>query len=361
MGCVYLPHKGTSVWWMKYKGVDGKIYRESTGKDRKEDAKTELRKREGKISDGVPVTPADGRLTFADAVDAVVKDYRTNGKRSLDNLERRIKLHLLPVFGNRRMSAITTAEIRQFNDKRQTEGASNAEINRELAIIKRAFRLAVLDGRLHHRPHVPMLRENNTRKGFFERSQFEAVRDHLPAALRPVIEFAYLTGWRIKSEVLPLQWQYVNREGKSITLETSKNGEPRTINYGQLPALVMLIEQQWNAVVTLRKKGMLCPWVFHRDGSRIKDFRHAWKTAAKQAGVPGKIPHDFRRTAVRNLVRAGVPDTVAMKITGHLTRSIFDRYNITSETDVAEALGKLDQTWTSGGQHGATAGHGGQS
>src|SRR5262249_25808642 len=113
MGYVYLPHKGTSIYWMKYKGVDGKIYRESTKTDGKEHAKTELRKREGKISEGVPVTPADGRLTFADAVAAVVDDYKVNGRRSIESVEGRIK-HLSPVFGRLRMATITTAMIRAF-------------------------------------------------------------------------------------------------------------------------------------------------------------------------------------------------------------------------------------------------------
>jgi integrase len=360
MGCVYLPHRKTSIYWMKYRGVDGKIYRESTGKDRKEEAKTELRKREGKISDGVPVTPADGRLTFADAVAAVVDDYKINRRRSIDSLEGRIK-HLSPVFGRLRMATITGAMMRAFAAQRQAASASNAEINRELAIIRRAFRLAKKDGRLHHVPDFPMLRENNARKGFFEREQYESVRNHLPADLRPVIEFAYLTGWRVKSEVLPLEWQHVNREAKTIRLDTSKNGEARTINYGQLAALVALIDQQWTAHVALQKKGIIRPSVFLRDGERIKDFRGAWTAAVTAAGVPGRLVHDLRRTAVRNLTRAGVPDTVAMKVTGHKTRSVFDRYNITSETDVADALGKLDPTWTSGGQSGAKAGQGGQS
>ena len=367
MGCVYLPHRGTSVYWMKYRGVDGKTYRESTGKDRKEDAKTELRKREGKISEGVPVTPADGRLSFAEAVAAVVEDYRINRKRSIDNLERRIKLHLAPVFGRLRMQTITTSQIRQFSAKRQTEGASNAEINRELAIIKRAFNLAQEDGRLHHTPHIPMLDEDNVRTGFFEREQYEAVREHLPSPLRPVIDFAHVTGWRVRSEVLPLQWSQVNRQSKTIKLEpgTTKNRKGRTVPYGQHAELAAVIEQQWTEHVALQKKGIISPWVFHRDGSRIKDFRHAWKTATKRAGCPGRILHDFRRTAARNLTQVGVSEKVAMAITGHLTRSVFDRYDIKTDADVAEALGKLagslNPTWTSGGQNGAKVGQGGQS
>ena len=91
-----------------------------------------------------------------------------------------------------------------------------------------------------------------------------------------------------------------------------------------------------------RKNGVIIPWVFHRDGRPIKEFKRSWKTACKNAGLPGRIPHDFRRTAVRNLVRAGIPETVAMQMTGHKTRSVFDRYNIVDETDLFEAARKLE-------------------
>ncbi len=92
-----------------------------------------------------------------------------------------------------------------------------------------------------------------------------------------------------------------------------------------------------------RERGIVCPWVFHRDGKRIKNFYAAWRTVCKKAGVPGRIPHDFRRTAVRNLVRAGVPERVAMQMTGHKTRSVFERYNIVSEGDLEAAAKRLDE------------------
>ena len=88
---------------------------------------------------------------------------------------------------------------------------------------------------------------------------------------------------------------------------------------------------------------MLISWVFHRGGKKVGDFRKSWETACKKAGVPGHIPHDFRRTAVRNLVRAGVPGRVAMQMTGHKTRSFFERYNIVSEGDLETAAKRLDE------------------
>jgi integrase len=113
--------------------------------------------------------------------------------------------------------------------QRHTSGVSNGAINRELTILKRMFNLAIQGGKLLHEPHVPLLREDNTRVGFFEPEQFSNVQAHLPEALRPVIESAYITGWRIASEILPLQWRQVDLRGGEIRLDagTTKNREGR--------------------------------------------------------------------------------------------------------------------------------------
>ncbi|MGB5177059.1 MAG: site-specific integrase, partial [Thermoanaerobaculia bacterium] len=195
---------------------------------------------------------------------------------------------------------------------------------------------------LLHRPHIPMLAEDNTRVGFFEEDEFEDVREHLPEHLRGVVTLAYFSGWRVQSEILPLTWSQVDRDAKTIRLEpgTTKNREAR-LPYGLLPELEKVIELQWSERKRLVGEGRLVPWVFHRNGEQMRGFRKAWTSACKAAGVRGKLLHDLRRTAVRNLVRKGVPDTVAMQITGHKTRSVFDRYNVSSEGDLREALGKL--------------------
>ncbi len=251
------------------------------------------------------------------------------------------------------MVAIDTSTIRAYIVHRQAPvtlddgtvipGASNAEINRELAIVKRAYRLAQQAGKLLHRPHIPMLEERNVRQGFFEPEQFNDVRALLPEPLRPVVSFAFLTGWRVPSEVLTLQWSQVDRQTKTIRLEpgSTKNAEGRTFPYDLLPELDQLIEDQWQAHEDLLAADKICPHVFHRQGEPVRYFYKAWRTACESAGVPGKIPHDFRRTAVRNLVRAGVPERTAMQLTGHKTRSVFDRYDIVNEQDLREAVGRL--------------------
>ena len=345
--------KRGNLWWVRYYR-NGRRHEESSGSTKKGDAERLLKIREGDIARGVPIAPSVGRIRFDEAAAEVVLDYRVNGKKTADQVERRIRLHLEPFFGGRRLVSISSDDARAYIGHRQEAGAANATINRELAVLKRAFRLAEQSGKVLHRPHIPMLRENNVRRGFFGADQFEAVRAALPPELRGMVTFAYFTAWRIASEILPLKWARVDRKARTIRLEpgSTKNKNARTLPYGQLPELVDLIERQWVEHKRLQREGVICPHVFHRNGKPITDFRGAWKKACKTAGVPGMEPHDFRRTAIRNLVRAGVPDTVAMEISGHKTRSVFDRYNITSEDDKADALGRLATVGTAGHSRG---------
>jgi integrase len=203
------------------------------------------------------------------------------------------------------------------------------------------FSLAIEAGKLHHKPHFAMLREDNVRVGFFEREQYEAVLAHLPEGMRPVVTFAYVTGWRINSEVLSLQWRQVDLRVGEVRLDpgTTKNREGRV--FYLTPELHQLLKEQRAAAdeIQRQKKKMIVRHVFfHRDitkagafgywtGNRISadGFYHAWRQARTAAGCPGSIPHDFRRTAIRNMVRAGIPERVAMKLSGHKTRSVFDR------------------------------------
>ena len=236
--------------------------------------------------------------------------------------------------------------------RRPIAGASNAEINRELALLKRMFTLAIQGGTLLYRPHIPMLREDNVRVGFFEREQFESTLANLPAEIQPIIEFAYITGWRIASEVLPLEWRRVDFAGGEVRLDpgTTKNRDGRV--FPMTRELRRVLETQHAEHLRLKQAGVIVPWVFYRmvaegrGGEKkpqpIVRFNKAWKAACLKAGCPGRIPHDLRRTAIRNLVRAGVPERVAMKMTGHKTPSVFQRYNIVSDGDLREAARKLD-------------------
>jgi len=196
------------------------------------------------------------------------------------------------------------------------------------------FSLAVEDGRLSHSPYIPRLEEDNARQGFVDHGAFVSLRANLSEYLRDPITFLYLSGWRL-GEMKTLEWRDVDLAGKVVHLrpEISKNKDGRL-----LPLSGELLEIMDRAHERRRAD---CSFVFHRDGEPIGDFRKAWSKACKAAGLHLILVHDLRRTAVRNMVRAGIADRVAMTLSGHKTRSIFDRYNIVSETDLAQAAERL--------------------
>jgi integrase len=284
-------------------------------------------------------TPAHARLQFGSLLDDLVSDYRLRRVKSLGSA----LSHLKPVrdhFGDWRALDINFRGIEGYITKRREEKKSNATINRELELLRRALRLAHDRQLLPSIPKVRVLTENNTRQGFFERPDLEAVVAALPDDLRDFTRFAYLTGWR-KGEIISLKWTDVDRDAGAIRLrpEAAKTGRGRTVMLeGDLVELIArrwesrLLEQHGNVRVT--------ELVFHRDGKPVSDFKKAWATACRTAGVPDKLFHDLRRTAARNMVRAGVPERVAMAVTGHVTRSMFDRYNIVSEDDLRMAAQK---------------------
>jgi integrase len=329
-----------TIWIKYYQG--GRAVRESTGTTKDVVARRMLRAREGDVERGIPINPKVGKITFEDAADDLLNDYRVNGRKTYDHAQRRIDLHLKPVFRGKRLLSITPSEIRAFVVTRQTAGAANGEINRELSVLKRMFTLAVQGGKLHAKPHIPMLQEDNVRRGFFERAQFEAVRAHLPAPLQPVVTFAYLTGWRLTSEILPLEWRQVDWDGKVVRLDpgTTKNREGRSFPF--TVELEHVLKGQVAESERLKKAGTIVARIFHRDGEPIKDFRSAWQTACQAGGVPGKIPHDFRRTAVRNLEKDGVSRSAAMAMVGHKTEAIYRRYAIVDAGALRDAAMKID-------------------
>jgi integrase len=338
-------------WMMKYYR-NGRAIIESSGTPLKMKAQRICNDRETDSGRGLPVGAAVGKIRFDAAAADLEADYSTNGRRSLAAVQRRIALHLGVAFGGWKLADLSTADIRAYTARRLAAGAAVGTVNRELTILKRMFTLAVQGGKLLHRPHIPLLQESNVRAGFFEREAFESVRAHLPDALQPVVTFAYITGWRIDSEILPLEWRQVDLESNEVRLDpgTTKNDDGRVFHLTSELRAVLLARQQVRDQLAAR--GLICPRVFvrlvakGRGGTKypkpIKRFNKAWTTACRLAGQPGKIPHDFRRTAVRNMVRRGVPERVAMQMTGHKTRSVFERYNIVSPGDLADAALKLD-------------------
>ena len=352
------------IWWIKYR-VDGTVRCETSGSADHTVAETLLRQREGNRVPSIASTPVDSApaapaepvpeagtvsAAFADAAQDLLNDYAMNRRRSLRTLKIRVEKHLRPAFGQDALSAITTPRVRVYITHRQAQGASNATINRDLITLKRLCTLAVQSGKLAAKPYIPLLKERNVRRGFFEPEQFQRVKAALPRHMQGIAAFACVTGWRTPSEILPLEWAQVDMQANEVRLEpgATKNEEGRVFPF--TTKLRQILEGQQQIAEELRARGINTPFVFchivgNKAGQRISlsAYAHQWWKARVTAGCPTRIPHDFRRTAVRNLVRAGVPERVAMLLTGHKTRAVFERYNIVSSGDLREAARRLDQ------------------
>jgi integrase len=274
-------------------------------------------------------------------LDALETHLENRGAKALGPL----KSHLKPVrdfFVLFRAVAVRTDDVEAYIAERRKQKKANATINREIEGLKQAFNLAVKCGRLIRAPHFPMLKEDNARQGFFEHTDFEKFVTQLPEPINDIARFAYLSGWR-KGEIVPLRWDAVDRLGREVRLRTSKNGEGLVLPLDD--ELWDLIERRWNARTIELEDGTtkISEFVFHRNGEPIVDFRKAWDQGFVAAKVPRRLFHDLRRTAVRNMVRVGVAQSVAMSISGHKTGSMFLRYNVTSGADRIEALRETAQ------------------
>ncbi len=360
----------TSIWWLDY-SLRGQRHQESSHTTRKKDAQRLLRERMADREAGRLVGPSPDRVTFQDLRTLVERQYELDGRRSLERI--RIAFdHLATCFGTKdetgdhsdRVVDITPARADAYSAQLLAAGAARATVNRELAALRRGFRLAVEKGLLAIMPRFKIPKEDNARTGYFEAEDLAALLTELPAHLRGPVRFMYLTGWRDKSEVLRLTWAHVDFDAGVVRLDvgSTKNGEGRTFPFAVLPQLETVLAEAWAA-----RDGL---FVFHRQGRPIKDFYEAWHNACRRAAVQTsatgrevvvrpqlleRIPHDFRRTAVRNLVRAGVPERVAMQLTGHKTRAVFDRYDIVNEQDLTDAVTKLARRLASGKQAGNTS------
>ena len=326
--------KRGSRWWVAYY-VRGKEFRESAGKTEAE-AKRLLKKRMREVHGDRFIGPQEEKVLINELLDHLITHLKNKGARSIPALVSGLK-PIREDFGFDRAIDITATRIEQYISEMLNKRKAPATINRGLQGLRQGYNLFKKEGRLNRVPHFGMLHENNARQGFFEKPEFEAVSNHLPCPINDIALLAYLSGWR-KGEITPLKWNQVDRAAKEIRIPTSKNGCGRTLPLeGQLTELV---ERRWTAreVTLLNGETYLSPYVFHQKGHPIGNFRKAWNTACKKAGCSGKLFHDLRRTAVRNMIRAGVPQSVAMTISGHKTISMFLRYNITSQDDQRKAL-----------------------
>lgn len=312
--------------------------------DRKKDAQRWAREQMMRRDSG---TLPSGKFAMSTLFDDLLLNFKINRKSPWASIV--VKAHLRPYFDNMASDRVTTTVIQEYIASRQAKGRSNGTINRELTVLKRAFKLAQQETppKVAYVPRFPHLTEDPPRKGFFEHAEYEKMLAELPAEIKPVLVFAYHTGCR-RAEILSLQWSQVDLLERVVRLEpgTTKNKEARTIPLAQDVFAMITIQRELRDRFHPR-----CPWVFfrHDSGKPLEDFRGAWEGACKRTGLwdatkerPTRLLHDLRRTGVRNLVRAGVPERVAMAISGHKSRSVFDRYNIVSESDLKTAAHRLE-------------------
>jgi hypothetical protein len=292
MGTIYRPTytsktggtKVSAVWWVRYR-QHGKTVRQSTETTVERKARAFLREREGKVALNIPVSPTGDRLTLDDAAAMIREDYVANGQKSGATLEY-LLAHLMAHFGGTaRLSRITTGHVERYKTARLAEKAAPASINRELSALHRMATLARRQYGLVAPFVVEKFQERNTRKGFFEAGDLEAVCAHLRPELAALARAAYLTGWR-KSELRSRQWMHVDFVAGWLRLEPeeTKNREGR--QFPLIPELRELLEAQRSRVDAIQKAtGRIVPWIFARDdGAPVGDFKRAWRTACIRAG-----------------------------------------------------------------------------
>jgi len=340
MDTVLYKRPDSPYYWMRWY-VGGKLYRQSTRTRSKKHATLIAKKKEEELlrNEGIIETET---ITLIDVIQIVIDDYKYNGKKTADKVKQRSN-NLYKFFGeHKKITEINENDIDSYIKSRFDDGMKPSTINRELAVLKRGLNLLKKKHFIGSVPYIKSLQENNVRTGFLEHHEYTSLIKNASKDIIPVIQFAYKCGWR-KSEILKLQWSMVDIDNGIITLPPggyTKNGKGRV--YYLDDELKLLFKRLWNEHTISESK---CPYVFlnrSMDGPML-DFRTAWKNSCERAGIGKKLFHDLRRTAARNLVRSGVPERVAMKITGHLTRSTFERYNLVSDTDIKQAALKQQE------------------
>jgi integrase len=345
-----LRRKNSPYWWLQFYR-NGRPFRESTQTTDRRKAERMLARRLASVASGQFIEPKHERITVGELYEALLTNYEVNQLASLEGAKQRWEKRLKDYFGHLQARAVTTDLLNAYVLKCKTEGKgddegegrsaalTNATINRDFAALKRAFNLAYRSTprKVSHVPTFPHLDEAAPRRGFIEQAQYDVLAKHAKSLwLRAFLAVAYSFGFR-KGELLGLRVRQVDLASRTITLDPgeTKNGEPREVHMTQD------VYELLKACVVGKERD---DFVFTREnGKPVLDFREAWEKLITAAGLPGLLVHDLRRSAVRNMVRKGVPERVAMAISGHKTRTVFERYNIVSKGDLEEAARKIEK------------------
>lgn len=320
-----LPYKrkDSPYWWIAPM-IDGvQDPRSSKTRDYQE-ALRMVRRLEGKVAEGEPI--ANDKILFEELAAKLVQKYRIEGRKTLVDLERRLNKHILPKIGRFRAAAIPGTDIiEDYIDARLEEGAKPGGIRIELAHIKTAYRLAARKKKGFVIPYIPTLK-GKVRETRYTDAQYHALLRHSNRILRVVLQIAYWTGWRKKS-ILQLPWSQVDFDARFVWLEMPNTKNEKGTRCYLHDELLTLFEQLRADTDRIQKeKGMIIPWVIHREGLPVKSIRTAFENARAQAGLAGHVIHDFRRTAVRALGDSKVGAGEIQEMVGFKSLEMVVRY-----------------------------------
>jgi integrase len=330
-----LFRRSRSAYWQISYWNGWRQVRESAGTADRDQALQTLQQRLAEVTQRRGEGAGPERIKINALLTLLIEDYRRQDKADLYQAQLRIEKHLRPAFGDLTAAKLTSKHIREYIEKRKRE-AANATINRELAIVRRAYNLGTFEEPplVYRVPRIAKLKEDNVREGFLEPEQYRAILEGLSDPVKPILVLGYHLGMRT-GELLALKRDWIDLGEGLIYVNgrVTKNRKAKTAPiYGEMASWLELQVIRCKANSPTGKH--LFIW---EDGKQIRDFRGAWEKACGAAGLPELLFHDLRRTAVRNMIRAGVPEKVAMEVSGHKTASMLWRYNIVDARDIKEA------------------------
>ena len=348
-------------YWLRYRDAAGRQRTENSGHCECHDKRAEskatvlLAQRIGEVRTGTLPSQKAARALVEDLAQSLLKVRRVAllqkipenlpaptrvwreqaAAKLIADAERRWSVNLQATFGDRKAAVVTTEDLNDYVLARHKSGAKNATINREMAFLRRAYRVGY-EMRPRLVAEVPVFSTKlpeSPRTGFIENDAFTELLAALKEpGLRAMVLTAYRLGFRM-SELKNLLVLQVAGGWIVLFAGATKNCKPRKV---AMPSDVRAAVEACCAGKESDSHVFTWP-----NGKQILDFRASWAKACKEAGVAGLRFHDLRRSATRNIIRKGVPATVAMKITGHLTRAVFDAYDVTADQDLLEAAERI--------------------